>query len=158
MQSWNKCKPGNTTATLLLEEVKAHGVPTDVDGINLLADVVGHMTQIQLHEASEMSPEQTLFILKSVWNILDVINFYITEIGLEQPQVVQARIDTLIHEHNDLLQRKDQEILKREQKQQESNVLITLQEQTIKDLKEEVMRLKARLWDMGELIRAREIK
>jgi hypothetical protein len=34
MGKWKNCKIGNTTATLLLEEVKVHGVPTEINLIS----------------------------------------------------------------------------------------------------------------------------
>jgi hypothetical protein len=161
MGKWKNCKIGNTTATLLLEEVKVHGVPTDIEEINSLADVIGNMTIQQLEQAFDMNRDLTLFILKSVWNIQDVINFYNNRLGYQPKSVTESqietakniyetRIDRLVQEHNDIIQVKDHTIAQYELNIQEYIRERNEREDELARTLDEIVRLKALLWDMSQ--------
>jgi peptidoglycan hydrolase CwlO-like protein len=152
MNGWHKCKVGNTTATLLLAEVKEHGVPSDqnTEERNNLADVIGNMTTLQLQEAFEMDENRTLFALRAVWNIMDVIHFYISKTGYQSKESVQSALKTLREGYENTIQVKNHAIEQLELNIQEYTKLSTERKIEIETLQNEITRLKAQLWDLSQ--------
>lgn len=159
-------KSGMPQPKALIQQIKSTGVPTGQEELNTLADIVGHYTQTELKEMMDFDTDQTLFLLKSVWNITDVCAFYVNHFGYESGQRVaqikkqhekdieqiaasyQVKVETLVEEQKEAL------AIQLGETQLQSHLVTQaeLESQAWRDefekAKKEITELKALLWDL----------
>lgn len=145
------------TAEELVQYTKFHGIPTDPDSISFMQDVVGHDTVRNLAALAETKEEgkaNALFqLLFTIWNWRDAVAFHNRHGNPEYQQLKSKaeeadRLRKAYEEELDARQDSDTRIRELCDAVQKRDEQIQLQQDRMKELDLEILKLKAKLYDM----------
>jgi len=156
----------STSMKDLLALVRIHGINTELECTNKLADIIGCKTVDELKEAAESDKPTFFFVLRYIWNMQDILNFYNNNCNSTM-EALQGEVEDLFTLNNTLkaanntLQntvtylRADNEDLKKKlaeytQKVTENYINLIASDNKIKAMEDELVRLKAKLFDLME--------
>ena len=136
-----------TTAQEVIDEVKLHGLNTDINNLNKIADIFGHSTEQTLLELAKHHKETFFLICVNIWDIDHIVQYYNNAFHIPY-QILMVENQKLLQEKEEL--QEDNSILfNRFESEKTTNANL---QHKIMHLETEVCRLKVLAFDQNETI------
>lgn len=141
------------TAKELLQRVKMFGLSTDTESICNAQDIIGHATQGELEELAASDTQTFYMVLFHIWNWEDATQFYnrasnpeIARLRKEAAENGKLKKEVAIEKETSAALQKALDMAEADASDQRT--LANRQAAKIQHLEDEIVRLKAKLYDL----------